>query len=243
MLTRSTLPRIYKDIIFFNPFLIFPIFQREIAFRLIPNSNIRNFPSKNFSKTGREVRWPSNELRDFGSYQRKEYGRIKKSMDILFDILFFRNTDSPVKKECIHSIVERGNRDITDNEISSVRSRGSRSRARSSIINVDWRRGPRGHPEDDSSSSHGACIRTSRVRSSSIYAEQFNDNGALRSVGGSKTSAVASRLHLDRVLLLQPPPPPPSPSSCFDERELVFWLAISIRLTLYGDPAGDGRLN
>lgn len=105
MLTRSTLPRIYKDIIFFNPFLIFPIFQREIVFRLIPNLNIRNFPSKNFSKTGREVRWPSNYEIVFGSYQRKEYGRIKNSMDILF----FRNTDSPVKRECIHSIVERGN--------------------------------------------------------------------------------------------------------------------------------------
>lgn len=75
--------------------------------------------------------------------------------------------------------MEREERHITILPIMKSRAFES-SRLESAIINMDWRRGPRGHPEDDSSSSHGACIRASHVRSSSIYAEQFNDNGALR---------------------------------------------------------------
>ena len=160
------------------------------------------------------------------SSSQKEYGRIEKMMIfwwIFFSIhFFFETTDSPPSDR-----MERGN--ITDNEISSVRSRGPRSRARSSIINVDWRRGPRGHAGDDSSSSHGACIRASRVRSSSIYAEQFNDNGALR---GERRRGFKDLRGREPATPRSRPPPPATTSSSFSSSSSSFFLLRRARARL-----------
>lgn len=116
----------------------------------------------------------------------------------------------------------------------------------SAVINVDRRRGSRGGKareratppqvhQDDSSSSCGTCIRARLT----LARHKFMQNNSTTTVhygvdgAGSKTlpepRVLRSSSARIRALLV---PPAPSRAAPF-----VFWLAISIRLTLRGDPA------
>lgn len=114
--------------------------------------------------------------------------------------------------------------------------------AESAVINVDRRRGTRemeGTPsahQDDSSSSCGACIRAHLT----FARHKFMQNNSTTTVhygadgAGSKTLSIRAAGTVDRPRRGYPFLVPPVPLRA---AALVFWLAISIRLTLRDDPA------